>query len=141
VVMVVPVPVVMVNVVVMMVHHRPRRLVVYRSRSGGRAGGCFLRNCVSGEAERNNSRDHKALDHQELSLLNAPKLLSQNLSEPRMNRLKPSAAFGPPFCLEERNTEIDGGFKRGARLSPTNGRAFKGGDYGQGTCEGRCGQS
>jgi hypothetical protein len=58
VVMVVPVP-----VVVVMMHHRPRRLVVYRSRSGGRAGGCFLRNCVSGEAERNNSRDDKALDH------------------------------------------------------------------------------
>jgi hypothetical protein len=57
------VPVVMVNVVVMMVLHRPRRLVVYRSRSGGRAGRCFLRNCVSDEAERNNGRDQKALDH------------------------------------------------------------------------------
>jgi hypothetical protein len=68
------VPVVIVNVVVMMVHHRPRRLVVYRSRSGGRAGGCFLRNCVSGEAERNNSRDDKALNHQELSLLSAPEV-------------------------------------------------------------------
>ena len=28
-----------------------------------------------------------------------------------MNRLQPSAAFVPPFCLEDRNTEIDGGFK------------------------------
>jgi hypothetical protein len=57
------VPVVMVKVVVMMVLHRPGRLVVYRSRSGGGAGSCFLRNCVSGEAERNNGRDHKALYH------------------------------------------------------------------------------
>ena len=48
------VPVVMVKVVVMMVPHRPRRLVVDRSRSGGGAGRCFLRSCVSGEAERNN---------------------------------------------------------------------------------------
>ena len=58
------VPVVMVKVVVMMAPYRPRRLVVYRSRSGGGAGSCFLRNCVSGEAERNNGRDNKTLDHE-----------------------------------------------------------------------------
>ena len=53
------VPVVMVKVVVMMAPYRPRRLAVYRSRSGGGAGSCFLRNCVSGEAERNTGRDNK----------------------------------------------------------------------------------
>jgi hypothetical protein len=63
--------VVMVNVVVMMVPHRPRRLVVYRSRSGGRAGRGFLRNRVSGEAERNNSRDHKAQSYFPKTCLNA----------------------------------------------------------------------
>jgi uncharacterized protein YjbJ (UPF0337 family) len=57
--------------------------------------------------------------------LNAPKLFSKNLSEPRMNRLKPSAAFGPPFCLEERNTEIDGGFKRERACRPPMGARSK----------------
>jgi hypothetical protein len=39
--------VVHVVMVVVVMHHRPWGLVVDRSRSGGRAGRRFLRNCVS----------------------------------------------------------------------------------------------
>ena len=60
--------------VMMMVHHRPRarRLVIDRSGASGRTGGCFLRDGISGEAEGENGRDHKALDHRNCPGLNAP---------------------------------------------------------------------
>jgi hypothetical protein len=45
----------------MMVMHR--RLMVDRRSAGGRASCCFLRDGVSGEAERQNRRGGKGLDH------------------------------------------------------------------------------
>jgi hypothetical protein len=68
--------VVMVVVMVMvMVMVLDRRLVVDRSRSGGRAGRCFLRDCIAGEAERKNCGGGKALNHERmiLSWLGKPK--------------------------------------------------------------------
>jgi hypothetical protein len=59
---------VMVMVVVVMVLDRPRRLVVDRSRSGGRAGRCFLRDCIASEAERKNCGGGKALNHERMIL-------------------------------------------------------------------------
>jgi hypothetical protein len=56
--------VVVVMVVMMMMLDRRRRLVIDRSRSGGRAGRCFLRDCISGEAEGKNRCGGKALDHE-----------------------------------------------------------------------------
>ncbi len=51
----------MVMMVMMMMVHR--RFGVHRSRPGGRAGRCFLRDGVAGEAERENGRGRKGLDH------------------------------------------------------------------------------
>jgi hypothetical protein len=59
---------VMVMVMVVMVLDRPRRLVVDRSRSGGRAGRCFLRDCIASEAERKNCGGGKALNHERMIL-------------------------------------------------------------------------
>jgi hypothetical protein len=53
----------MMDVVMMMVMMMRRRLGVHRSRPGGRAGRCFLRDGVSGEAEREDRRGGKGLDH------------------------------------------------------------------------------
>ena len=52
---------VMMMVVMMMVGHR--RFGVHRRAAGRRAGRCFLRDGVSGEAERENGRGGKGLDH------------------------------------------------------------------------------
>lgn len=54
--------VMMVVVVVMMMVH-DRRLIVDGRTSGGSASGCFLREGVSAEAERQNGRGGKGLDH------------------------------------------------------------------------------
>jgi hypothetical protein len=56
---------VMMMVVVMMVHHRrrSRRFGVHRGASGRRAGRSFLGDGVAGEAERENGRGRKGLDH------------------------------------------------------------------------------
>jgi hypothetical protein len=56
--------VMMMDVVMMMVMmHRRRWLVVDRSGAGRGAGGCFLRDGISGEAKRENGRGRKGLDH------------------------------------------------------------------------------
>jgi uncharacterized protein YjbJ (UPF0337 family) len=44
-------------------------------------------------------------------------------SRPRGSR--PHSAFGPPFCLEDRNTESDGGFKRERACRPPMGALSK----------------
>jgi hypothetical protein len=54
---------VMMMVVVMVVMMPHRRLVVDRRGAGGSAGCCFLRDGVSGEAEREDRRGGKGLDH------------------------------------------------------------------------------
>jgi hypothetical protein len=51
------------DVVMMMVMMMHRRFCVHRGRSGGRAGRCFLRDGVSGEAKRKDGRGRKGLDH------------------------------------------------------------------------------
>ena len=56
--------VMMMDVVMMIVMmHWHRRFCVHRGRSGGRAGRCFLGDRISGEAERENGRSRKGLDH------------------------------------------------------------------------------
>jgi hypothetical protein len=55
------VPMMVVIVMMMMVHHRRR---FGRGRCPGRSGGRrFLRDSVTGEAERERGRDDKTLDH------------------------------------------------------------------------------
>ena len=56
---VVMIVVMMVMMVVVMVMH----LGGHRRRPGGRGGRCFLRDGVTGEAERERGRDDKTLDH------------------------------------------------------------------------------
>ena len=57
----VPMVVMMVVVVMMMMVHR--RFGGHRRCAGGRAGCCFLRDGVTGEAERERGRYNKGLDH------------------------------------------------------------------------------
>jgi hypothetical protein len=52
----------MMDVMMMMVAGH-RRLVVDGSGAGGGASGCFLGDGVAGEAERENGRGRKGLDH------------------------------------------------------------------------------
>jgi hypothetical protein len=54
--------VMMMDVVMMMVMVH-RRFCVHRGCSGGRAGSCFLRDGVSGEAKGEDGRGRKGLDH------------------------------------------------------------------------------
>jgi hypothetical protein len=63
---------VMMVVMMMMVMMGHRRLGVHRGRPGRRAGRCFLGDGVAGEAERENGRGRKGLDHERsfLSLTN-----------------------------------------------------------------------
>jgi hypothetical protein len=53
--------VVMMMVMVVMMHHR--RLGRHGSGSGGGAGGCFLREGVTSQAEREHGRGSDGLDH------------------------------------------------------------------------------
>jgi hypothetical protein len=62
-VMVMMVMMMMMNVVVMMMMAGCRRLMVDGSGAGGGASGCFLGDGVAGEAERENGRGRKGLDH------------------------------------------------------------------------------
>ena len=56
--------VMMMMVVMMMVMHPGhRRLVVDGRGAGGGAGGCFLRDGISGEAKGEDGRGRKGLDH------------------------------------------------------------------------------
>ena len=55
--------VMMVMVMMVMVHCRSGRFGRHWRIPGGRAGRCFLRDGVSGEAERENGRGRKGLDH------------------------------------------------------------------------------
>jgi hypothetical protein len=52
-----------VMMMVMMVMMGHRGLGVHRGRPGRRAGRCFLGDGVAGEAERENGRGRKGLDH------------------------------------------------------------------------------
>jgi hypothetical protein len=63
VVMMVVVMVMMMVMMVMMLHHR---------RGSGRGGRCFLSDSVSGKADRDGGRKHKALDHVGFILLGRP---------------------------------------------------------------------
>jgi hypothetical protein len=60
---VVHVVVMMMMVVMMVMHAGHRRLVVHRSGAGGGAGGCFLRDGISGEAKGEDGCGRKGLDH------------------------------------------------------------------------------
>jgi hypothetical protein len=55
--------VMMMMVVMMVMHAGHRRLVVHRSGAGGGAGGCFLRDGISGEAKGEDGCGRKGLDH------------------------------------------------------------------------------
>ena len=80
----------MMMVVVMMVmvvmHLSGRRRLAGGRRWGG--GRCFLRHCISGEAERQNGRGGKGLDHGRTILwLGKPKWVVSNNSDLRLNSI------------------------------------------------------
>jgi hypothetical protein len=80
--------VMMMDVVVMMMMMGHRRLGVHRSRPGRRARRCFLRDGVSGEAERENRRGGKGLDHGGTFLwLGNPNGVNATHSDRRLNSI------------------------------------------------------
>jgi hypothetical protein len=75
----------MVMMVVVVMLHRRRRLPGGRRWSGGR---CFLSHCVAGEAERENGRGGKGLDHGRTILwLGKPKWVVSSDRDLRLNSI------------------------------------------------------
>jgi hypothetical protein len=78
--------VMMMMVVMVMVHDR--RLMVDRRCSGGGAGRRFLRDGISGEAERKHGRGGKGLDHERIILwLGKPKWVARDDKVLRLNSI------------------------------------------------------
>ncbi len=80
--------VMMMVVMMMVVVMGHRRFGIHRRRSGGRAGGCFLGDGISGEAKRENRRRGKGLDHERKILwLGKPKWVGPSNKDLRLNSI------------------------------------------------------
>ena len=80
--------VMMVVVMMVMMLHRRCRLAGGRGHGARGRGRCVLRQRVSGEAERENRRGGKGLDHERKILwLGKPRWVARNDRDPRLNSI------------------------------------------------------